>query len=57
MDPMDNVVTSLHNEMSVVLGLIPNDSKLHIKTQHIWASTFLPDGVGCSKIWIANFIE
>lgn len=29
---MDNVVTSLQNEMSVVLRLIPNDSKLHIKT-------------------------
>jgi hypothetical protein len=54
---MDNVVTSLHNEMSAVLGLIPNDSKLHIKAQDIWTSTCLPDGMGCSKIWIANFIE
>lgn len=54
---MDIVVTSLQNYISVVLRLIPNDSKLHIKTQDIWASTCVPDGVGCLKIWIANFIE
>lgn len=54
---MDNGVTSVQNEMSVVLSLIPNDSQLHIKTQDIWASTCLPDGVGCSQIWIANFME
>lgn len=54
---MNNILAFSQSEIFMGFGVIPSDSKLCIKTQDIWAFTCLPDGVGCSKIWIANFTQ